>query len=122
MKIFNVSLRVQITQIAEIPDNPEPPAPEERQPFNDDPLDKQDKLMNKFLDRAIAIAAPRAIAYPVESEGAAMNRSVKIQAETFEELSAILQKFSDTLNKIPEVDGSLLKVATPTMPATPSFG
>lgn len=51
-----------------------------------------------------------------------MNRNVRVQAETFEDLSAILQKFSDTLKTIPEVDSSLLKVAVPTAPAAPSFG
>lgn len=123
MKIFNVSLRVQITQIALIPDNPETLAPEEKQPFNDDPLDKQEKMLNKYLDRIASIQQmPGAVAYATESEGASMNRSVNVHAETFEDLAAILQKFSDTLKKIPEVDSSLLKVAMPTMPATPSFG
>lgn len=62
------------------------------------------------------------VAYARESEGASMNRNVRVQAETFEDLSAILQKFSDTLKTIPEVDSSLLKVAVPTAPAAPSFG
>jgi|SRR5882724_333617 len=123
MKIFNVSLRVQITQIAQIPDNPESPSPQEKQPFNDDPLDKQEKIMNKYFDRLAAFQGPvGGVVFATESEGASMNRSVKVQAETFEDLAAILQKFSDTLKHIPEVDSSLLKVAMPTMPATPSFG
>jgi hypothetical protein len=122
MKSVNVSLRVQITQVAEIPDNPPSDVPEPSKPFNDDPLDKQEKIMTKYLDRLATMHQAPGMAYTRESESAAMNRSVRVQAETFEDLSAILQKFSNTLKEIPEVDGSLLKVAVPTMPATPSYG
>lgn len=119
MKIFNVSLRVQITQIAEIPDNPATEPPPEKERFTDDPMDKQEKVLNKYLDRLVDIQQPRGLAYASESEAASMNRSVKVQAETFEDLAAILQKFSNTLKEIPAVDPSLLKVSQPTAPATP---
>ena len=122
MKIFNVSLRVQINQIAHIPDNPAEPAPKE--PFNDDPLDKQKKILDSYMDRVERMNAPRLVGpgFATESESASMNRSVQVQAETFEDLSAILQKFSDTLKQIPAVDPSLLKVAEPTIPSMPQYG
>lgn len=59
MKIFNVSLRVQITQVAEIPDNPEVPAPEPPQSFNDDPLDKQEKIMTNTWTASPSFSGPR---------------------------------------------------------------
>lgn len=119
MKIFNVSLRVSINQIGEIPDNPPTETPLSKQPFNDDPVDKQEKMISKYLDRMAEMQTPRAPGFASESEGAAMNRSVRVQAETFEDLSAILQKFSNVLKEIPAVDGTLLKVAIPVVPSGP---
>jgi hypothetical protein len=122
VKIFNVSLHVRITQIAQIPDNPPEPAPAAKEPFNDDPLDKQEKIMNKYLDRMAEIQGPRGGTYASEAESASMRRSVKIQAETFEELSDILRKFDQLAKSLPPVDESLLKVATFVAPPAFNFG
>jgi hypothetical protein len=117
MKIFNVSLQVRITQIAQIPDNPTDPEPRAKEPFNDDPMDKQEKILNKYLDRVAAIQTPHA-AIPSEAESAMLTRSIRVQAETFEDLQAILQKFNAVTKEIPTVDESLLKVATPIVPSS----
>jgi hypothetical protein len=117
MKIFNVSLRVCITQIAELPDNPPEPPPEEKKPFDDDPVNKQEKMLSKYLDRVERMNAPRApTAFPFPgyasefTDGASMTRNIKISAETFEDLSAILKKFSDASKTLPEVPDSMLTV------------
>jgi DNA-directed RNA polymerase specialized sigma24 family protein len=100
VKIFNVSVRVSITLIAELPDNP-PEAT--KQPFSDDPLKKAEAL----FDRAEKFMAPR------PPDGAQMTQNVRIQAETYEDLQAILKMFADTVRAIHKVPDSLL----PTMPA-----
>lgn len=109
MKIFNVALQVTITQIAELPDNP-PTAP-----FNDDPLKKVDQ----FFERAERIMAPRPpmigmVGYG--SDGASITQNVRIQAETYEDLQAVLRMFADTVKAIHKVPDSILK------DAAPSFG
>lgn len=122
MKIFNVSLRVQITQIAEIPDNPPETATEVREKFDDDPVNKQEKILNKYLDRVERMNAPRPMMafYPGgESDGASMTRNVKIHAETFEDMSEILKKFSDAAKTLPEVPDSLLAAASVPQMLTP---
>jgi hypothetical protein len=115
VKIFNVSLQVQITQIAELPDNP----PElEKKPFNDDPLKKAEAL----FDRAERIMAPHPVmvmgVYPGQSDGAQITQNVRIQAETYEDLQAILKMFADTVKAIHKVPDSILRESMPTA----SFG
>ena len=116
MKIFNVSIRVSIQQVAEIPDRPTDTAPV-KEPFNDDPLDKADKILSKHFDRlGIGGGRPIAIrpgmvmggAYGTESDGASMSRSVRVAAESFEELQAILAKFNDAAKQLAAVPDSLL--------------
>lgn len=127
MKIFNVSLQVRITQIAEIPDNPEVPAEPETEkfdPLNDDPMKKQEKFLNKYLDRAEKLMAPTprigpgmfAFA-PDQMEGASMSRNVKVQAETFEDLSAILAKFNEAAKTLHAIPDSLLASSIPPIPS-----
>jgi hypothetical protein len=117
MKIFNVSLRVSITQIAELPDNPPTEAPK---PFNDNPL----KAAEALFDRAERFMAPRVAVpgfggmYPGEGDGAQFTQSVRIQAETYEDLQSVLKMFADTVKAINKVPDSLLKEAVP----APSFG
>lgn len=116
MKIFNVSLRVSITQVADIPDNPpEPPSPETKnEPFNDDPLHKQEKILNSYLDRLEKIQQPPRfmVGIPGElGEGASMAQNVKITADDFEDLSAILKKFSDVAKQLSRVPDSIVAAA-----------
>jgi len=126
MKIFNVSLRIVITQIAEIPDNP-PETPdfprqglEVREKFDDDPVNKQEKILNKYLDRVERMNAPRLpMAFAgirrSKNDGASMTRNIKVHAETFEDMSEILKKFSDAAKTLPEVPDSLLTSVPPQM-------
>lgn len=109
MKIFNVWLRVSILQIAELPDNPpEPTAPK---PFNDNPLKQAEAL----FERAERIMAPRPMVvpgfamHPEQSEGASLTQNVRIQAETYEDLQAVLKMFADTVKAIQKVPDSLLR-------------
>jgi hypothetical protein len=128
MKIFNVSLRVVITQIAEIPDNPDMPAepePEKFDPLNDDPMKKQKQFLDKYMERAekLMVGGPRPFpgmlaAYsPDQQEGASMSRNVKVQAETFEDLSAILAKFNEAAKSLHAIPDSLLEASVPHAPS-----
>lgn len=115
MKIFNVALRVSITQIAELPDNPTAEVPK---PFNDNPLKQAEAL----FERAERIMAPRPPmpgfgAYPGESDGAQLTQNVRIQAETYEDLQAILKMFADTVKAINKAPDSLLRDAVATFPS-----
>jgi hypothetical protein len=109
LKIFNVSLRVSITQIAELPDNPPEVTPESR---SIDPL----KVQERLLERAERMMAPR-IAMPGtfyangESDGAQFTQNVRIQAETYEDLQAVLKMFADTVKAIHTVPDSILRDA-----------
>lgn len=112
MKIFNVSLRVSITQIAELPDNP--PDTPAHPSLSDNPL----KAAEALFDRAERIMAPRPIPgvpgfgmYGTESDGASLTQNVRIQAETYEDLQAVLKMFSDTVKAINKVPDSLLSSA-----------
>lgn len=63
MKIFSVRIHVEIGLVATLPDElPETTAPP--QPFNDDPLDKQSKMMDDYLNKAAKIfnRAPMVVA------------------------------------------------------------
>lgn len=119
MKIFNVSLRVQITQVAELPDNPPPdPAPK---PFNDNPLKQAEALLER-AERIMA-APPRPMPGMFyaggDSDGASYTQNVRISAETYEDLQTVLKMFADTVKAINKVPDSLLREAAPPMP---SFG
>jgi hypothetical protein len=112
VKIFNVSLRVIITQIAELPDHqPETPP----KAFNDNPLKQAEAL----FQRAERIMAPRAMMpgpgmyYPggESSDGAGLTQNVRIQAETYEDLQAVLKMFADTVKAIHTVPDSILRDA-----------
>jgi hypothetical protein len=121
MKIFNVSLRVTIQQIGEIvdhePDTPvDAPKPElfsER--ANLDPLDKADKMLNKYLDRALGPRGPVGVIpiglYPGEQDGQTITENIRIAAESFEDLQAILAKFHAVAKQLPAVPESLIRQA-----------
>ena len=111
MKIFNVRINVQINQIAEIPDNPESTA--EKKPFNDDPVDKQAEMLEKYLGKVAHVFAPRSPLNVTEGDRAEMTRSVNVAAETFEELQGILAKFNETAKSLVAVPDSLLTVHDP---------
>jgi|HubBroStandDraft_2_1064218.scaffolds.fasta_scaffold129222_3 hypothetical protein len=112
MKIFNVSLRLVISQIGEIPDLPAEAEPAEKKPFNDDPVDKQEGVMSRYLDRIekmmMMIGGPALVAFGQEPAGASMSENVRIAAANFEDLQAVLRKFSDTINALPAAPESLL--------------
>lgn len=117
MKIFNVNLRVTIQQMGELADREtetpvEPPKPS----FNDDPIDKAEKMLNKYLDRAVGprgvVAGPMGF-YPGEQDGHTMTENVRITAESFEELQAILAKFHAVAKELPAVPESLIRQAIP---------
>jgi hypothetical protein len=114
VKIFNVALRVSITQIAELPDNPPADVPK---PFNDNPLKQAEAL----FERAERFMAPRppmpGLGYPGESDGAQLTQNVRIQAETYEDLQSILKMFADTVKAIHKAPDSLLRDAVPTFPS-----
>jgi hypothetical protein len=125
MKIFNVSIHVSISQIGQIPD--EPPEPETKKPFNDDPLDKQEKIMDKYLDRISHLMGKGqhifAGGFPGdEMEGASMKRNIRIVAEDFEELQGILSKFNETAKQLHAVPDSLFKTHPSGGYATPAIG
>lgn len=123
MKIFNVSLRVVITQIAELPDNPPDPPSPSKEPFCDDPQVKTEKMLDRYMDRLEKIQNAPPARFPgyfpgVESaDAASMVKNVKVQAETFEDLEAILRMFSDTAKALHAVPDSILGGAVPTIPS-----
>jgi hypothetical protein len=108
---------VQITQIAEIADNPPEPPTEVREKFDDDPVNKQEKILYKYLDRVEKMNARPVLpglAYANEfTDGASMTRNIKISADTFEDISEVLKKFSDAAKTLPEVPDSLLTSVPP---------
>jgi hypothetical protein len=122
MKIFNVSLRVTIQQIGEIaehePEMPvEVPKPElfsER--ANLDPIDKADKMLNRYLDRALGSRGPVGVligSYPGDQDGQTITENVRIAAESFEDLQAILAKFHAVAKALPSVPDSIIRQAIP---------
>jgi hypothetical protein len=114
MKIFNINVRVTATQIAEIPDNPPEQLPPAKEPFNDDPIDKQAKMIDRYMDKMAKLMGSSPVPGlfgpngPEGGEGATMSRNARIAAGSFDDLTAILQKFSDTLNGLPSVPESLM--------------
>lgn len=121
MKIFNVSLRVVISQVAELPDAPQDSESQPPQKFNDDPLDKQEKILDRYMTRLEKIQAPPMrpgyFVPGIDQDGASMSQNVRIVAANFEDLSAILKKFDDTAKSLPAVPDSVLQNA-----AAVSFG
>jgi hypothetical protein len=114
MKIFNVSLRVDIAQIAEIPDRPIETNESSRKPFSDDPLDRQEQLMDKYLGKLANIAPPRLPGYYPGAggqDGASMAQSVRISAESFDDLSAILKQFDRVVKELHPVPDSIVRSA-----------
>ena len=115
MKIFNVSLRVSITQIAELPDTPlETPT----KPSNDNPLKQAEAL----FERAERIMMPRPMMpgafYPGgDSDGAQITQNIRIQAETYEDLQAVLKMFADTVKAVHAVPDSILRDALGVLPS-----
>jgi hypothetical protein len=119
MKIFNVSLRVTIQQIAEIAEH-EPEISETKSELfseraNLDPIDKADKMLNKYLDRALGPRGPVGVLpiglYPGEQDGQTITENVRIAAESFEDLQAILAKFHAVAKQLPAVPESLIRQA-----------
>jgi hypothetical protein len=126
MKIFNVSLRVVIMQIAEIPDNPHTPEPPASEKFTDDPLDKQEKLLNKYMDRVERIQRGPVAVFPglgvEQQDGASFSKNVKIAAETYDDLAVVLKQFADTAGKLRAVPDGLLTDAAADPTLTPFPG
>lgn len=123
MKIFNVRVRVDIGLVTTLPDElPEPTTPP-HVPYNDDPLDKQKTILDDYLNKAAKVFAARGPAvYGMPGDGgdsASMTRSINVQAETFEELQAILQKFNQVAKELHAVPDSLLTAHNPSLTPLP---
>lgn len=104
MKIFNVSIQVSISQIGEIADRePEP------KPFNDDPVDKQAQVMDKYLGKLVRMMPPSF--GPSGADGQSMNESVKIVADSFEDVQAILGRFHKLAGDLPAAPASVVEQA-----------
>jgi hypothetical protein len=120
MKIFNLNIRVTATMIAEIPDLPAEPGPEEKKPFNDDPLDKQAAVMDRYLDRVEKMmngaGRPGVFIMGQDPDGASTAESVRIAVANFDDLQAVLKKFSETLHALPAAPDSLLASMQPGWP------
>jgi hypothetical protein len=118
MKIFNVNVRVTMTLVADIPDNPEPAPAPVKEKFNDDPLDKTEKVMNKYLDRVERMnRGPRhhRRGFPTfpgmpggEPEGASLSKNVAVTAENYRDLNAILEQFAAVAESLPAVPDSVM--------------
>jgi hypothetical protein len=116
MKIFNLNIRVTATMIAEIPDLPAETGPEEKKPFNDEPLDKQERIMEQYLNRVEKMMGGRGPGLFVmggEADGASMCESVRIAVGDFDDLQGVLKKFSETVHALPAAPDSLLASIEP---------
>jgi hypothetical protein len=84
---------------------------------------KQQKMLDRYMDRVEKLKAPRAIgiAYPGEHDAQTMTENVRIAAETFEELQAILAKFHAVAKQLPAVPDSVIAPSKLT-PMGPMFG
>lgn len=93
MKIFQIQLGVEITEVGELQD-PKPSFAEEiERDIRDDPVKAQAKLVDKLT--SIAVPSPAMAVFPARPTGLTMSDSVKITAGSFEELQTILRKFHD---------------------------
>jgi hypothetical protein len=130
VKIFSVSIRVNITQVGEVMDSPESPASEENVPptkFNDDPVDKQEKMLNSYMDRIERMQSPSLTRMPFAappSDSHQLTETVRITANTFEDLQAILSRFHAVAKELQPVPDSLLREPNfiPSVPAFPQYG
>lgn len=128
MKVFSVSIQVRITQVGVVVDAPETPAGEEApKKFNDDPIDKQEQMLNKYLDRVANIQGPRLVSMNAAppSDSHMLTETVRITADTFEDLQAILSKFHAVAKELSPVPDSLLQDTArfiPSVPAFPGYG
>lgn len=105
MKLFNVRLHVQITEIGVVGErdaDAQPPLESlihDRQ--NDSPLKDAAKLMDGYLAR---VTAPQKFPFYTSSangdDAVNMTENVHIAASSFEELQAILAKFHGTAQSI----------------------
>jgi hypothetical protein len=117
MKIFNISVRVTATQIGEIPDMPAEAPADEKKPFNDDPVDKQDAMLTKYMDRIEKLMGRGPgfgmLGFATEVDGASSSESVRIAVSSFDDLQAVLKKFSETIHGLPAAPDSLLASIQP---------
>jgi hypothetical protein len=90
MKIVNVKVIVQITEVADYQEAPPEP---EAEKFNDDPLDKQEKILNKYADRILGAQRPAVTYYAGESNGLSLSLNFSVLTSGFEELQGILARF-----------------------------
>lgn len=98
MKIFNVRLQVNINELGALPDVPaEEPQPEK---FNDDPLDKADKILTKHFKNLEFPRSP-VMALPGDN-GMSLTLNFNIIGENFEAVQCILAKFYSTATLIHE--------------------
>lgn len=120
MKIFNVSVCIEINQIGEIVDR-EPETPQPAKPFNDDPLDKAEKMLDRYLEKA-NLVSPRRMDLLGFGDSTRMTENIRVTAESFEDLQAILRKFHATAKELPTVPDSLVRQANNFTPAIGGIG
>lgn len=122
MRIYNIKLSVQMNEMGELLDLPPEPETETVEKFNDDPLDKANKLMDKWAkqmnpSRGTAIV-PLGGMYPGEGNGTMLSQNFAILATDFEEAQQIVQRFYSLAKEIHQSRPA--PVSAP--PPIPSFG
>jgi hypothetical protein len=118
MKIVSVKLSLSLVELGEYQD-PTPPEPEAPKKFNDDPLDKQERIMDKYLDRIVEIQRPPAVPGYFQMPGGggnqlSLDRQFTILCTGFDELQQIVNAIEAQARKIHE--------AAPAPAAPQAFG
>jgi hypothetical protein len=114
MKIFNLRLIVNIEEIAELPDVPEePPKPTEPKRFNDDPIDKAEAMLNRYIEKVNG--PPRvpgmAPSFGMGGDNHNITENIRISAATFEDLQQVLRRFHQVIRELPQVPDSVVRQA-----------
>ena len=115
MKIFNVSVCVEINQIGEIVER-EPETPPAAKPFNDDPVDKAERMLDRYLEKA-NLGGARILGFAAAGDSTRMVENIRVTADSFEDLQEILRKFHTTVKALPTVPDSLVRQASNFTPA-----
>jgi hypothetical protein len=116
MKIFNVSVCIEINQIGEIVEHEAETAPPAPKPFNDDPLDKAEKMLDRYLEKANGVRMGAAmLGYAAAGDSTRMVENIRIAAASFEDLQEVLKKFHDTAKQLVTVPDSIVQQSTPSI-------
>jgi len=128
MKIFNLRLMVNIEQIAELPDAPEePPKTAEPKRFNDDPIDKAEAMLNRYIQKVngpprvfAGIAPPFGMGLG-QGDNHNITENIRISAEDFEDLQKVLKRFHQVIRELPQVPDSVVRQAIAAMNMNPDL-